>query len=378
MTSAPVTPAIDDEKQRLYQWIAEGRVQLDELLLLADRLDCPVIGPRCPIPVHESATPQHVKDTYPLIFSDEFNGVLDPNKWNTRYAWGPDVIINGEDQYYVDTLGGSGWQGYNPFSFDVDGNLLITADALASNDLPPNADQPVTLGSGVITTRDSCCFKYGYVEVCIQNPCCPSGMWSAVWLLNCMYYDFAQEKNDNENGGTGSDKFNFEIDMEHADNFGCDTQVRPAYHYVTGDRTANASLWSIDAGGFQQKDYNPPYTVQSQFNQYTDKSGAQKGLLDTSGGMSCQEPHVLGVDWCPEYIDFYSNGVCIGGIHGPMDLISDQEMHLIINLAAGGNYPFANNPGQTANVADYPASLKVLWARIYAHPDSRHTKGVIS
>lgn len=369
-----VNLAVDDTKQQLYQRIAEAQVNLDEMLALVDEVACPVIGPKnCP--AHLRATPAHVLADYPLIFTDDFNGQLDPNKWNSSYVWGPNTVINNEAQYYPDILGGSGWQGYNPFSFTPEGKLLITADNLDPNDLPPTGQ---TMGSGLITTRDSCCFKYGYIEVCIKNPCCPSGMWSAVWLLNCMYYDFAQQKNDMENGGTGNDKFNFEIDMEFVDNFGCDSTVRPAYHYVTGDRTANASLWSLDGAGFQQKDYNPPYTLQSQFNQYTDKDGNQAGLLEPVGGSSCQEPVIIGVDWCPDYIDFYQDGVCIGGIHGPQNIIADQEMFLLINLAAGGNYPFGNPPSQQPNPADYPASLEVQWARIYAHPTAQHTKGGIS
>jgi hypothetical protein len=37
---------------------------------------------------------------YHLVFSDEFRGSsLDRGKWNSRYRWGPDWIINGEKQY---------------------------------------------------------------------------------------------------------------------------------------------------------------------------------------------------------------------------------------------------------------------------------------
>jgi len=40
---------------------------------------------------------------YSLVFSDEFDsGTLDSSKWNTAYLWGSELVINNEEQYYVD------------------------------------------------------------------------------------------------------------------------------------------------------------------------------------------------------------------------------------------------------------------------------------
>ncbi len=61
---------------------------------------------------------------YQLVFSDEFDGdELDRVRWNTEFLWGPGVIINGEDQYYVN----ADQFGYNPFVVS-DGILSIKAD----------------------------------------------------------------------------------------------------------------------------------------------------------------------------------------------------------------------------------------------------------
>jgi len=58
---------------------------------------------------------------YQLVFADEFEGTeLDRVRWNTEYLWGPGVIINNEEQYYVN----ADQFGYNPFEVS-DGVLSI-------------------------------------------------------------------------------------------------------------------------------------------------------------------------------------------------------------------------------------------------------------
>lgn len=58
-----------------------------------------------------------------LAFADEFDGdSLDRDKWRTEFLWGPEVIINNEQQYYVN----AGQDGYDPFTVR-DGVLSITA-----------------------------------------------------------------------------------------------------------------------------------------------------------------------------------------------------------------------------------------------------------
>jgi len=60
---------------------------------------------------------------YRLVFADEFDGdTLDRNRWNTEFLWGPGVIINNEQQYYVN----DNQFGYNPFKMG-DGVLSIEA-----------------------------------------------------------------------------------------------------------------------------------------------------------------------------------------------------------------------------------------------------------
>ncbi|MBX2885679.1 MAG: family 16 glycosylhydrolase [Granulosicoccus sp.] len=71
----------------------------------------------------DTCTPSVEGGNYELVFSDEFEGnELDRNKWNTEFLWGPGVIINNEQQYYVN----EDQFGYDPFIVE-DGKLAIQA-----------------------------------------------------------------------------------------------------------------------------------------------------------------------------------------------------------------------------------------------------------
>lgn len=60
---------------------------------------------------------------YQLVFEENFDGTeLDNNKWNREFLWGPGVIINNEEQYYVN----EGQFDYDPFTVS-NGTLKITA-----------------------------------------------------------------------------------------------------------------------------------------------------------------------------------------------------------------------------------------------------------
>jgi beta-glucanase (GH16 family) len=374
--------ARNELQQEGYELIADLKKQLDRLYPILDTLGRNPVISDCNnvVPQTKNDAPAHVLSNYTLIFEDLFNNPstpVDPNKWSTSFIWGPTQVINNEDQYYVDTLGGQGWQGANPFSRNAQGNLLITAapiegpapDTFFDNGsgLQPMPKPPL-LSSGMINTRDTACFKYGYAEVCLRDPCCPGGMWTAAWLLNCLYYNNAFDKNAEENDGNGTDKFNHEIDFkENVDNYGCDSILTNAYHYFTGDALGTLNRWTIDGQAFK---------VDGQPNAglYKDCDGNDKTFLDTAG-TTCNELHTVAVDWAPDYIHFYLNGQIVNCINGSSDLISDQFMYLIINFAAGGNYPMAALPGGAlenfADVNDYPASLEVAYARIYLHPEGQ-------
>ncbi len=251
----------------------------DNLYYIATGLTVDVTGTGRTNP-EAKPTNEGLLDDYELVFSDEFNGgSLDSSKWNTQYLWGPDLIINSEEQYYVDINNEPDF-GYNPFEFDGE-NLVIksirTPDSLRSK----ANDQPYL--SGVITSYDAFKFTYGYVEARAQVPY-GKGYWAAFWLLNAYYVD---------------DKPEIDI-MEH---IGDDQDVvYHTYHYYDADDTLRST-----------------------------KSEPTPGIDFTS------DFHTYGVEWSPGTIVFYVDGVEQHRISDPK--VSQQDMYIIANTAIGGWWP---------------------------------------
>jgi len=289
---------------------------------------------------------------------------LDPTKWNSAYLWGPNQTINSEEQYYVDTLGGTGAQPTDPFIFTPD-YLSITAAPW------PGGQKDYT--SGLLTTYDSFCFTDYYREICMRPPCNADGSWPAAWELNKRYYQNAAIKIQNEPTAS-NDKFNPEIDNEFVTGTGNNTQCMLfAYHYFTGDRSQNHSQWDIDEFGFTETIVDPngnPLTPRTPAGQYIDCDGNLASSLPRyclpDGGDFCDDFHTFGLEKCSNgHIRWYIDGELVRCINGPADIIADQEMYFLMNLAVGGAYPYGNPPTQLADPNDYPASLDVEYVRIY-------------
>lgn len=232
------------------------------------------------------ALPAHIEADYTLVFAEEFDtGALDPTVWNTSYLWGTDIIINQEEQYYVDVNNEPNF-GYNPFV--LDGETLTIRSIKTPPELSDKAlGQPYL--SGVITSYDSFKFTYGYVEARAKLPR-GRGFWSAFWLLNAYYVDRKPE-----------------IDiMEH---IGHDPDlVFHTYHYY--DEEGN--LRSTESSGSSGVDYTEDF-------------------------------HVFSVEWKPGTAIFYVDGVERHRISDSK--MSSQEMYIIANTAIGGWWP--GSPDET-------------------------------
>ena len=229
----------------------------------------------------EARSPEFLSgNDYELVFSDEFEGSeLDLSKWETSYLWGADLVINSEEQYYVDIANEPDF-GFNPFS--VDNGLLTISSIETPEHLLEKANQQRYL-SGVITSWESFKFTYGYVETRARLPR-GRGYWSAFWLLNAYY--------------VGA---NPEIDiMEH---IGHDWDwVYHTYHYFDEDGNLRST-----------------------------KSQEKVGVDYTN------DFHTFGVEWSPGKIDFYVDGVVSHTITDSE--VSSQEMYIIANTAIGGWWP---------------------------------------
>jgi len=231
-------------------------------------------------------------DGYTLVFSEEFQGSsLDRSKWNTRYRWGPNWVINNESQYYVDTQGNPGF-GHSPFS--LDGEHLTISASRTPDSLRGAANSQGWL-SGALTTYQHFAMTYGYVEMRAKMPR-GKGMWPAFWLLH--------ERNTERRP---------EIDVVEL--LGGDTDtVYQTYHWYE-----NYSLRSTPSFRVQRADYADGF-------------------------------HTYGVRWEPGKVTWYVDGLETNRFSS--DKVSSESMYLLLNLAVGGNW--AGQPdGSTPDKVDY-------------------------
>jgi len=122
-------------------------------------------------------------DDFDVVWNDEFDGgQVDPQRWQTELVFGSDTHINGEQQYFVPTLEGTGIS-YDPFEFTAGGTLKINAIRTPDVQVPflpescegpdelldadPNRDRCEFL-SGALSSHDRMQFVYGYAEARIN------------------------------------------------------------------------------------------------------------------------------------------------------------------------------------------------------------------
>lgn len=239
--------------------------------------------------------------SYELVFSDDFDGSqLDSSKWNTAYQWGPDLVINDEKQYYVDTQNKPEF-GYDPFQFDGD-VLTITADKTPADLLASADDQPYL--SGALTTAGKFKLTYGYIEARIRLPR-GNGVWPAFWMLSSEYEKLKPQL----------------FIMEH--DGGRPNSVFLNYNYHDADDNLRSpGQWEV----------------------------AVEGLADSF--------HTVGLEWSPEELLYYIDGVPRYRIIGSN--VSNQDMYLIVNLAMGGVWT-----GDVGETTVLPAEYKIDYIRAY-------------
>ena len=275
----------------------------------------------------------NLADDYQLIFEDEFTDTfLNPNKWNTRFLWGPYFPINNEEQYYVDELGiDDPTPANSPFVLD-NGILSITArknDDPNSYPIPqfaPEPDDPVwtenpefqrnleyeapNYTSGIITSYDSFKFVHGYAEIKAKIPV-GSGLWPAFWLLNGYYV--AQQP---------------EIDVMEVRGENPHQIVHSYHRYDSGIQHSDSAV--------------------------TDNGEPTIGYGDSF--------HTYGVRWQPGKIDWYIDGNMVHSYEN--EDVAYQLMYVIANLAIGGNFNFTD-VDQTLFQGSDPVSLDIDYIRVY-------------
>jgi len=225
----------------------------------------------------------------------------DQGIWRTQYIWPRDIIINNEEQFYIDP------RQVNLSPFSISNSILkITAQRTPKELLPYVTDQPYV--SGVLTSQKSFSQKYGRFEVSAKVPE-GKGLWSAFWLLPT--FDSWPE----------GIAILHEIDvMEHLGH-------QPNVYHTTLHTNQTGELTS------HPYDHTETHALTTDFHRYT-------------------------VVWTPESVNWYLDGQWRAAHPTPDDYT--QPVHFLLNLAVGGSWP-----GSPDNTTTFPAHYEIDYVRAY-------------
>ncbi|MBW5445051.1 family 16 glycosylhydrolase [Cohnella sp. CFH 77786] len=270
------------------------------------------ITPIPPATGGNGGTPTTPSDPWTLVWSDEFNdGTIDPAKWTYDTTNGASVGNpgwgNNELQYYTN----------RPENVkEQEGKLLITARK------EPQKYEGFDYTSARIKTKGLFAKKYGKFEIRAKAPT-GKGLWPAIWMLP-------------ENNVYGTWAASGEIDI--MEGWGS----RP--HDIAG---------TIHFGR------------QWPGNTYSGKEY-------TFANSTTHDFHTYSIEWEPGEIRWYVDGLLYStkndwyskGDGNPANFAYpapfDQEFHLIMNLAVGGNFD-----GNPTPETPFPSTLEIDYVRVY-------------
>lgn len=247
-------------------------------------------------------------DGYQLVWSDEFDGdAIDSTKWSFDLGNGCEISTdlcgwgNNELEYYTNRRANA---------MVSDGSLIIRA----IREFPEYEGSDYT--SARMVTRNKGDWKYGRIDVRAKMPI-GQGLWPAIWML----------PTDTVYGGWPRSG---EIDiMEYVGHE--PTKMFGTIHY-------GHDFWRFNS---------------------------QELFLEEEQGTFADDFHVFTVIWTEDCIQFQMDGINVGVPNTrsttlPTTYPFDQEFHLILNVAVGGNLP--GNPDATTV---FPQTMEVDYVRVY-------------
>jgi len=221
--------------------------------------------------------------------------------WHTRYIWDRNVIINNEQQFYIDP----DEHGHSVFTID---NSVLSIEAKPT----PRALRGVVEGqpyvSGVLTTEKSFAQQYGRFEVRAKVPF-GQGLWSAFWLLPSF------------NQWPAGVAVLPEIDvMEHLGH---------------ESNTFHTTLHTNQTGPLTSHPYD-----------HTIATDLTKAF------------HVYSVVWTPKSVSWYLDGEFKAKHPTPRDFT--KPVHFLLNLAVGGTWP-----GSPDGTTEFPAKFQIDYVKAW-------------
>lgn len=261
------------------------------------------------------------KENMKLLWSDEFDGDM----IKTQY-WGFDTA----DGCQLDTVTGNlcGW-GNNELQYYTvrdenarieDGKLIITA----RKEIPFYQGKQYT--SARMVTKNKVDFTYGRVDVRAKIPR-GQGLWPAIWML----------PTDTIYGGWPASG---EIDI--MENIGSKTEeILGTIHY-------GHDFWRFNSQYFLD-------TIPASISESGDPEPVD----------FADDYHTYSVIWTADCILFQVDGKDIGVPNTRSTVLPttwpfDQDFHLILNIAVGGNLP-----GDPTAATQFPQTMEVDYVRVY-------------
>lgn len=241
---------------------------------------------------------------YELTFSDEFNATeIDTKRWSVEKG----AMVGYGDAAALMYL--------EPQAVKSDGSNLIIKTYLSNEGYV----------SGHLTTEDSFSFKYGYVELRAKFRATP-GFWIKMILSN---------QNDGKENTSQIDVFNS----------------------IASNDTIFAS-----AGVLPSDDYYSNYLklIEPSYEAY------RSGSFENEKVLNDDEYHTYGVEWTPEYLRFFIDGISYGTVDITAPKFKELNTDLYLDLIAG-----VNMTDQVAVDEDamWPLEVCVDWIRVYQRED---------
>jgi beta-glucanase (GH16 family) len=278
-----------------------------------------------------------------LTFSDEFVGeALNPDQWATEYGFDTDCVVdnppppgtptycnrsnNNEKEWYIDE---------SPSVGDGVLRLVASKNDCSGDGLPDRNYEPYSCAnfpylSGMVSTHGRFSQLYGYFEARIKlvNG---QGFWPAFWLIPQLP---AVPNPDVE--------FFWPPEIDIMENKGQEPNVVYMTHLYSGvfpepgSKLNNWAYGGLEAGGYSGPDFSADF-------------------------------HIYAVEWQPGLIIWYIDGIeqfrssynTPPGTINPPDY--SGEMHIILNLAVGGDFVGNLLPPDER----LPATMEVDYVRVY-------------
>jgi len=297
------------------------------------RYEDPFLGPNDDFAQRNNlAETRFFLDEFDTMFEDEFDGdTIDDTKWTTGLVWGDSRIINGEQQYFVNTQLQPDF-GYNPFNLTGD-SLIIEAipvpDSLRQS-LPPVCEEADPTGldrceflSGALSSHGPSNSKYGFIYGYTEARMRVSGTPGALSSFY-LYHRYP---------GEGVFRHGPEIDIIEylGENPFGDEDAFQTYHY-------------------QDRDTGLVRSAPTMFH------------ANESGELYSEDWHTFSVLWEPQLVIWYIDGVEIKRITGPQ--VSRQPMNLVSYLVAGSGW--APTPDITSDI--FPLQLEIDYIKVMQRP----------